>query len=36
MSHTQGLMDISIEIMRRNGVAVENIRAIDHPIATGV
>ncbi len=36
MSHTQGLMDISIEIMRRNEVEVENIRAIDHPIATGV
>ena len=36
MSHTQGLMDISIEIMRRNGVEVENLRAIDHPIATGV
>ncbi len=35
-SHTQGLMDISMEIMRRNGVAVEGIRAIDHPIATGV
>ncbi len=36
VSNTQGLMDISIEIMRRNGVEVENIRAIDHPIATGV
>jgi len=36
MSHTQGLMDISIEIMRRNGVEVENLRAIDHPIAIGV
>ncbi len=29
-------MDISAEIMRRNGVEVENIRAIDHAIATGV
>ena len=36
LSHTQGLMDISIEIMRRNRVEVENIRAIDHDIATGV
>ena len=36
VSNTQGLMDISIEIMRRNGVEVENIRAIDHQIATGV
>ena len=29
-------MDISMEIMRRNGVEVECIRAIDHEIATGV
>jgi multimeric flavodoxin WrbA len=36
LSHTQGLMDISMEIMRRNGVAVEAIRAIDHQIAVGV
>ena len=36
VSNTQGLMDISIEIMRRNGVAVESIRAVDHEIATGV
>lgn len=35
-SHTQGLMDISIDIMRKNGVEVENIRAIDHDIAAGV
>jgi multimeric flavodoxin WrbA len=35
-SHTQGLMDLSEEIMRRNGVGVENIRAIDHQIAVGV
>jgi multimeric flavodoxin WrbA len=36
VSNTQGLMDVSEEIMRRNGVAVENIRAVDHQIATGV
>jgi multimeric flavodoxin WrbA len=35
-SHTQGLMDIAMEIMRRNGVQVDGIRAIDHQIATGV
>ncbi|HEU4599011.1 MAG TPA: hypothetical protein VFS26_04640, partial [Solirubrobacterales bacterium] len=36
ISNTQGLMDISMEIMRRNGVEVECIRAIDHEIAIGV
>jgi multimeric flavodoxin WrbA len=36
MSHTQGLMDISAEIMRRQGVVVEMIRAVDHQIASGV
>ncbi len=35
-SHTQGLIDISAEIMRRQGVAVEELRAVDHDIATGV
>ncbi len=36
MSHTQGLMDIAIGIMDRNGVTTENIRAVDHDIAIGV
>jgi multimeric flavodoxin WrbA len=36
LSHTQGLIDISMEIMRRNRVEVECIRAVDHQIATGV
>jgi multimeric flavodoxin WrbA len=36
VSNTQGLMDVSMEIMRRNGVEVECIRAVDHEIATGV
>ncbi len=36
VSHTQGLADISMEIMRRQGVTVESVRAIDHTIATGV
>ena len=36
LSHTQGLADISMEIMRRQGVTVDGIRAVDHDIATGV
>src|SRR5262245_13647575 len=36
LSHTQGLVDISAEIMARQGVAVDQFRAIDHEIATGV
>ena len=36
VSNTQGLADRSIAIMERNGVAVEQFRAIDHEIATGV
>ena len=35
-SNTQGLMDLSISVMERNGVSVDSIRAIDHDIATGV
>jgi multimeric flavodoxin WrbA len=35
-SHTQGLADLSIAIMERNGVAVECVRAVDREIATGV
>ena len=36
LSHTQGLADLSIEIMRRQGVTVDVVRAVDHDIATGV
>ena len=36
LSHTQGLIDISSEIMIRQGVATEEIRAVDHDIAAGV
>ena len=36
MSHTQGLMDRSAEIMRRQGVEVDMVRAVDHDIASGV
>ncbi len=35
-SNTQGLVDISAAIMRKHGVHVEVIRAVDHDIATGV
>jgi multimeric flavodoxin WrbA len=35
-SHTQGLANISMEIMRRQGVAVDAVRAVDRDIATGV
>ena len=35
-SHTQLLMDKSIAIMRNEGVEVENLRAIDLDLATGV
>ena len=36
LSHTEGLMRISVEIMERNGVAVDYLRAVDHDIAPGV
>ena len=36
MSHTQLLIDISASIMAKQGVSVDQFRAIDHPIATGV
>nr|WP_297428098.1 flavodoxin family protein [uncultured Actinotalea sp.] len=35
-SNTQALMDNSIAIMRGAGVTVDQIRAVDHPIAPGV
>ncbi|AXT86268.1 flavodoxin [Aeromicrobium sp. A1-2] len=35
-SNTDGLVTMSADIMRRHGVAVTEIRAIDHPIASGV
>lgn len=35
-SHTDGLVTMSADIMRSHDVAVSEIRAIDHPIATGV
>ena len=36
LSHTQGLMDRSIALMRFQGVTVDTIRFIDHDVATGV
>lgn len=36
VSNTQGLIDISMNLMKKHGVAAEVIRPIDHPIATGV
>ncbi|MCG8625338.1 MAG: flavodoxin family protein [Proteobacteria bacterium] len=36
LSHTQGLMDLSAEIMRKKGVAVDMLRPVDHTIAPGV
>src|SRR6186713_3489976 len=36
VSNTEGLAEISMEIMRRNGVAVDLVRAVDQHIATGV
>lgn len=36
LSHTQGLMDRSIALMRGLGVTVGSTRLIDHPVASGV
>lgn len=36
VSNTQGLVDLSRGIMTRHGVTVDQIRAVDHEIATGV
>ena len=35
-SHTQGLMDVSINIMKKEGVRVKGLRLADHDIAPGV
>jgi multimeric flavodoxin WrbA len=35
-SHTQLLIDVSAAIMAKHGVTVDQFRAVDHPIATGV
>jgi multimeric flavodoxin WrbA len=35
-SNTQGLIDVSTRIMVKQGVQIDQIRAVDHDIATGV
>lgn len=36
LSHTDGLVHMSADVMRRHGVEVDQVRAVDHDIATGV
>ena len=36
LTHTQGLMDVSIKIMEKEGVQVDQIRLVDHDVASGV
>lgn len=36
VSNTQGLMDVAANIMKREGVKVENIRFVDHEVPPGV
>lgn len=36
MSHTKALMDVSINIMRSEGVTVEYLRLVNHEVACGV
>lgn len=36
LSHTQGLMEVSMDIMKKEGVAVELIRFVDFDVASGV
>lgn len=36
VSHTEGLIRLSAQIMRGHGVEVDHLRAVDHDIATGV
>lgn len=36
LSHTEGLMEVSKAIMRKNGVTVDEIRAVDYDLAPGV
>lgn len=36
MSHTQGLMDLSISIMKKEGVKIDQIRLVDHDVPPGI
>lgn len=35
-SHTQLLIDVSADIMKKQGVSVEQFRSVDHDIASGI
>jgi hypothetical protein len=35
VSNTEGLAQISMDIMRKHGVAVDLVRAVDHDIPVG-
>ncbi len=36
ISHTEGLMEASAQVMRKHGVEVDMIRFVDHDVATGI
>lgn len=36
LTHTQGLMNVSVKIMEKEGVQVDQIRLVDHEVASGV
>ncbi|MES0404040.1 MAG: NAD(P)H-dependent oxidoreductase [Hyphomicrobium sp.] len=36
VSHTQGLADVALEILRKNRVQTDSVRLVDHTIAFGV
>lgn len=36
LSHTAGLMQVSENIMRKQGVDVTHVRVVDHPVAQGI
>lgn len=36
LSHTEGLMEVSVAILEANGVTVDRVRAVDHDLAPGV
>jgi multimeric flavodoxin WrbA len=36
LSHTEGLMKVSMDIMEKEGVSVDQIRLVDHDVAFGV
>jgi multimeric flavodoxin WrbA len=36
LTHTEGLMRVSMDILKQNGVGIDYVRAVDHDIAFGV